>query len=161
MTDSRLENVVNNCGNTNPGFCGGYMEPTATGYTYISAIVLSTGAVTVTNDFIPLDEGMENIVSYDRAEKNDAYVGEINMLQASSFNGVNGAIWGYDMAKDPRIGNMTPFLTLGKMPVYSIIPLRDAGRQLFGTNDQRHFPPLKGAHVICAEKSHTSVVLHI
>ncbi len=42
-----------------------------------------------------------------RAEKNDAYIGEINMLQASSFSGQSGAVWGYDLAVNPEIKNKT------------------------------------------------------
>lgn len=63
-------------------FCMGYMNPGAPdGRGYISTMKLSVGTVDVKG----LDAVTENIVSYDRCEKNDAYIGQINMLTVSSF----------------------------------------------------------------------------
>ena len=165
MTDARLAEIVRNSRNTTASSCGGYLEPTATGQpgAYISTILLSTGAVDL--EQFPgfpfeedLDQGMAEIVSYDRAECNDSYIGQVNMLQASSFSGVNGAIWGYDLAVDSRIGKTYPVGRIENIPIYSLIPLRDATRQLFGVADSRHFPPQEGAMVVCAEKYRTSMV---
>ena len=165
MTDPRLAEIVRNCRNTIARSCGGYLEPTATGRpgAYVSTILLSTGAVDL--EQFPgfpfeedLDQGMAEIVSYDRAECNDSYIGQVNMLQASSFSGVNGAIWGYDLAIEPRIGKTYPVGRIENIPIYSLIPLRDATRQLFGVADERHFPPQEGAMVVCAEKYRTSMV---
>ena len=165
MANARLEAIVRNCRNTTPSSCGGYLEPTATGQpgAYVSTILLSTGAVNL--EQFPgfpfeedLDQGMAQIVSYDRAECNDSYIGQVNMLQASSFSGVNGAIWGYDLAVDSRIGKTYPVGRIENIPIYSLIPLRDATRQLFGVADERHFPPQEGAMVVCAEKYRTSMV---
>ena len=165
MADARLEEIVRNCRNTTTNSCGGYLEPTATGQpgAYVSTILLSTGAVNL--EQFPgfpfeedLDQGMAQIVSYDRAECNDSYIGQVNMLQASSFSGVNGAIWGYDLAVDSRIGKTYPVGRIENIPIYSLIPLRDATRQLFGVANERHFPPQEGAMVVCAEKYRTSMV---
>ena len=165
MTDPRLVNIIENCRNGTESTCGGYLEPTATGQpgAYVSTVLLSTGSVNLEQfpDYPfegELDQGMMDIVSYDRAERNDAYIGEINMIQASSFSGVNGAIWGYDLAIDSRIGKTYPVGRIEGIPIYSLIPLRDATRQLFGVADSRHFPPQKGAMVVCAEKYRTSMV---
>ena len=165
MADARIEEIVRNCRNMTASSCGGYQEPTATGQpgSYISTVLLSTGAVNL--EQFPgfpfdedLDQGMAQIVSYDRAECNDSYIGQVNMLQASSFSGVNGAIWGYDLAVDSRIGKTYPVGRIENIPIYSLIPLRDATRQLFGVADERHFPPQEGAMVVCAEKYRTSMV---
>ncbi len=165
MVDERLASIVRNCRNTTAGHCGGYLEPTATGQpgAYVSTVLLSTGSVNL--EQFPgypfeedLDQGMAEIVSYDRAERNDAYIGEINMMQASSFSGANGAIWGYDLAVDSRIGKTHPVGRIEGIPIYSLIPLRDATRQLFGVAERPHFPPQKGAMVVCAEKDRTSAV---
>ena len=165
MADPRLEKVVQNCRNDTATSCGGYLEPTATGQpgSYISTVLLSTGGVFVNKAMEPvmgrsLDPGMADIVSYDRAERNDAYIGEINMLQASSFSGVNGAIWGYDLAVNTHIGNMKPVGNVHDIPIYSLQPLRDSTRQLFGVADFRHFAPQKGSMFVCAEKSHTTAL---
>lgn len=139
-------------------YCMGYLNPGASGNGYISTLKLSTGLVNVEG----LDPGTEGIVSYDRCEKNDAYIGQINMLTASSFCGINGAVWGYDLAKADKIadGSLEALFKLqGKnkeIPVYPVDPLLDSTERLFGVQPQRRFPPMPGAHVVCANKSTTS-----
>lgn len=151
-------------------WCMGYMNPGASGYGYLSTMKLSVDKVGVAG----LDPGTEGIVSYDRCEKDDAYIGQINMLTASSFCGLNGALWGYHLARAEAIaeGSLKPMFTYpgpgdpGKLPgqdpvpVYPVAPLLDATVRLFGRMDRSHqgeidrrrFPPLPGAHVICANK---------
>jgi histidine decarboxylase len=43
-----------------------------------------------------------------------------------------------------------------RIPVYPVYPLLDAAQRLFGVDAQRRFPPMPGAHVICANKNFTS-----
>lgn len=142
-------------------FCMGYMNPGApNGQGYISTMKLSVGTVDVKD----LDAVTENIVSYDRCEKNDAYIGQINMLTVSSFCGQNGAVWGYDLAvhEDIATGKEKPMYMQeqpdGKpaIPVYNARPLLEASERLFGREGQRRFPPMPGAHVICANKDVTA-----
>ena len=106
---------------------------------------------------------IDGIIAYDRAEATDAYIGQINMITASSFNGVMGNIWGYDLAVAEEIQNNTqkPLFTLKQydgtpLPVYDAAPLIKAGKALFGTAKERHFPPAPGSHVICAHKDVTA-----
>jgi histidine decarboxylase len=154
-----LPTVVNGAIGADPNYCMGYMNPGASGYGYISTLKLSTGIVSMEG----LDPGTEGIVSYDRCEKNDAYIGQINMLTASSFCGVNGAVWGYHLGVADGIANGTlqPMFYQnvgGRMvvPVYPVKPLLDCAVRLFGVDEQRRFPPMPGAHVICANKNFTS-----
>jgi histidine decarboxylase len=84
------------------------------------------------------------------------------MLTASSFCGINGALWGYHLAVADEIANNTlqPMYYQSQpggpdIPVYPVYPLLDAAQRLFGTEPQRRFPPMPGAHVICANKSAT------
>ena len=135
-------------------YCDGYGNNGASGNSYIS--VLTLGAGVVESD---LDPGLEGIVSYDRAETNDTYIGQINMITASSFNGLNGLVWGYHLAQADALadGSAKPLFERqrkdgGKLLVYDAEPLLNAGARLFGTNDQRRFPLLPGAQVICAAK---------
>ena len=86
--------VVNGAVGPFDDYCDGYGNPGSSGGGYISVLKLSTGTVAKTMDSV-----LEGIVSYDRAEKNDAYAGQINMIAASSFSGPNGAVWGYDLAR--------------------------------------------------------------
>ncbi len=138
-------------------YADGYGNVGASGLGYISVLKLETGVVKK-----DMDSLLEGIVSYDRAETDGAYAGQINMVAASSFNGINGAVWGYHLAKEDSIadGSIRPLFTKkrsdGKeIPVYSVEPLLRAGQALFGTKDERRFPLLPGAHVNCAVKSNT------
>lgn len=156
--DFPLPDVVNGAVSPFAPYCMGYMNPGASGMGYISTMKLSTGIVS----FAGLDVGTQGIVSYDRCEENDAYIGQINMLTASSFNGVNGALWGYHLATADEIanGSLQPMYYQGQydgsqIPVYPVYPLLDAAERLFGIVSQRRFPPMPGAHVVCANKNAT------
>ena len=138
-------------------YCDGYGNPGASGLGYVSVLKLSTGMVAKT-----MDTGLEGIVSYDRAEKNDAYAGQINMITASSFNGINGTVWGYDVARHDGLddGSVAPLMKRTRhdgvsIPVYPVAPLLEAGQALFGTAEARRYPLLPGSHVVCATKDIT------
>ena len=139
-------------------YCDGYGRPGAKGIGYVSVLKVSTGVVEKTDDTL-----LDSIVAYDRAEANDAYIGQINMETASSFCGLAGQIWGYDIAVSEVIkeGRQKPLFSVKQydgtdLVVYDGAPLLEAGKALFGTEKQRRFPPAPGAHVICANKSVTS-----
>lgn len=152
-----LEQIVNGAVGPFDNYADGYGNPGASGLGYISVLKLETGKVKA-----DMDKVLEGIVSYDRAESNGAYVGQINMVAASSFNGLNGAVWGYDLAKEESIasGTIKPLFTRKRsdgveIPVYSVQPLLEAGQRLLGTSNERRYPILPGAHVSCAVKSNT------
>jgi histidine decarboxylase len=138
-------------------YCDGYGNPGSSGLGYISVLKLSTGMV-----LKEMDSVLEGIVSYDRAEKNDAYAGQINMIAASSFNGINGAVWGYHVARHDGFidGSVEPLMSSrrpdgSEVLVYPVDPLLDAGERLFGSAEHRRYPLLPGAHVVCATKEIT------
>jgi len=147
-----LECIVDGAIGPFESYCDGYGTVGANGLGYISVLKLQTGKVKA-----DLDVVLEDIVSYDRAESLGTYVGQINMVAASSFNGLNGAVWGYHLAKaDINKPLFTETRSDGvSIPVYSVEPLLDAGKRLFGTSEERRFPILPGAHVNCAVKDHT------
>lgn len=135
-------------------YCDGYGAPGAQGNGYVSVLKVSVGTVEKTDDFL-----LDGIVSYDRAEINDAYVGQINMLTASSFCGIAGQVWGHDLAAHNDIidKKIKPVLEIdqydgSKLHVYDAKPLLEAGIELFGTEKERRFTLLPGAHTICANK---------
>ncbi len=151
------EDVVNGAIGPFDDYCDGYGNPSASGLGYISVLKLETGLVKT-----DMDPVLEDIVSYDRAESTGTYIGQINMITASSFIGLNGVVWGYHLARATKLadGSEKPILkgTRGdgkQIPIYSLDPLLDTGRRLFGERDERRFPILPGAHVKCAVKSHT------
>ncbi|WP_039045347.1 histidine decarboxylase, pyruvoyl type [Plesiomonas shigelloides] len=139
-------------------YCDGYGAPGAQGLGYVSVLKVSSGSVYKTDDDL-----LDGIVAYDRAECNDAYVGQINMLTASSFCGLAGQVWGHDLAvhEDIHDNKIKPVLSIEQydgtmLDVFDAQPLLDAGKELFGTESNRRFPLLPGAHVICANKSVTA-----
>jgi len=153
-----IEDVVNGAVGPFDFYSDGYGNPGASGIGYVSVLTLETGLVAS-----DMDKVLEEIVSYDRAEARGTYIGQINMITASSFNGINGAVWGYHIAKADSIANNTlkPLFMKKRsdgieIPVYPVQPLLDAGKRLFGTSSQRRFPLLPGAHVRCAVKSNTA-----
>lgn len=155
--------VVNEAIGSEMDFCSGYMNPGASGNGYITTIKLSVGLVDISQSAlggVPLDIGTAQIVSYDRCECNDAYIGAINMLTASSFSGLNGAVWGFDLAEAENLRDRLLYYQQwpdgSQTPVYSIYPLLDATRRLFGTKNQLRFNPLPGSMVVCANKDATN-----
>ncbi len=85
------------------------------------------------------------------------------MLTASSFSGLQGVIWGYDIAKIETLRD--DLLYVQKWPnsdfttqVYSITPLLEATERLYGHAEieERRFNPIPGSMVVCANKSATS-----
>jgi histidine decarboxylase len=139
-------------------YCDGYGCPGAEGNGYVCVVKVATGTVAKTDDFL-----LDSIVAYDRAEANDGYTGQINMVTASSFCGIAGQVWGYDLAAADVIASeeQKPILDVAQydgsiLPVYDAQPLIDAGTALFGTEQNRRFPLVPGAHVICANRSVTA-----
>ncbi len=153
--DFSLGDVIAGAISPSHHYCMGYSNPGASGLGYIVALKLSTG-VAETKE---LDETTAGIVSYDMCERNDAYLGQINLLQASSFCGVNGAVWGYNLARAEKLEAKRLYdqpVQDGKpIPVYDVQPLLDCAVSLFGTAERRRFPLMPGAHVICAYKYKT------
>ena len=132
--------------------------PGAYGNGYVNVLKVSCGAVDKTQDNL-----IDGIVTYDKAECADAYVGQINMLTASSFNGIQGQIWGHDLAahNDVKNDRIKPLFTEkqfdgSELKVYDAKPLIQAGIELFGTDTDRRYHPAPGAHVICANKGVTA-----
>lgn len=153
----KLSSVVNGAVGAFEHYCAGYLNPGASGLGYIAAVKMSVGRVKNNGN-----EGLEKIISYDGAEKNDAYIGQVNRMNASAFCGLNGALWGYDIASPDEFKNgaIKPIKIErrwdgGRVPVWDVKPLLEATERLFGTDEQRRFPPLPGALVPCAEKNVT------
>jgi histidine decarboxylase len=137
-------------------YCDGYSRPGSKGNGYVSVLKVSVGQVEKTDDSL-----LDGIVAYDRAEANDAYIGQINMETASSFCGIAGQVWGYDLAIADDLKSEKPELSVEQydgstLPVYDAKPLLEAGEALFGTEKNRIYPPVPGGHVICANKSITA-----
>lgn len=137
-------------------YCDGFGMPGAAGLGYVSTMKVSTGL----SDLAHFDGDLElaaSIVAYDKAEKNGAYIGQINMGDASSFCGPMGKLWGYDLAVPSNLRDQL-LMTLiqadgNELPVYSADPLLDATQELFGVESKRRFPPAPGSYVLCANKS--------
>lgn len=156
-----LPEVVKGAVGPFPSHSDGYGNPGASGLGYIALITLHTGQtrreLAITGQ---TGEGLDGTLAFDRAEAGGAYLGQVNLIVASSFIGINGAIWGYDVAKASEIGERKlfeiPEPKTGGIPVYPADPLLDAASRLLGTRDTPRFPLLPGAQVIAAHKEITA-----
>lgn len=150
--------VVNQAVGPKKEFCMGYLTPTGAsgGEGYITTLKLSVGTVDVRD----LDAVTERFVAHNRCEKNDAYMGQVNIIKGSSYCGLNGALWGFDLVLHDDIARHkgAPIYTQAQpegaeVPVYNIRPLLEATERLFGKEGERRFPLMPGVHVPCASKS--------
>ncbi|MEI6478283.1 MAG: histidine decarboxylase, pyruvoyl type [bacterium] len=130
-------------------YCTGFgMLPEST---YITTPLIATGVADIECAHGGSDI-LDKIVSFDRAEGEYANITQTNMVTVSSFNGINGAILGYDFLKQ----NIRPYHLVDpeKYPnVYDAEPLFKATQALYGTIKEKHFPIAPGQHILCAYKS--------
>lgn len=141
-------------------FCDGYGNPGAEGSGYILGFVMEIGKVRL-SDIDVGSRNLDEIYAFDKAEAQGAVIGQINMITVSSFCGPMGYIWGYDLAKHDKLRQPSQ-MGLSKVTfknwsakLYSLRPLLDATRDLFGTVSNKKFPIIPGAHVPCAVKDIT------
>ncbi|KID42356.1 histidine decarboxylase, pyruvoyl type [Fructilactobacillus fructivorans] len=134
----------------------GYMEPGNLGGGYVTGLKVDAGTREKTDDSM-----LDGIVSYDRAECKNAYIGQINMMTASSFTGVQGHILGYDLLRNPAVDKAQPLFYEtqwdgSKLPIYDGKPLQDSLVEFFGTADNRRHYPAPGSFIVCANKGVTA-----
>ncbi len=153
-----LQDVVGGAIGPFDDYCDGYGNPGSSGPGYISVVKLSTGMVAR-----QMESLVEEIISHDRAEKNDAYAGQVNMMQSSPLSGLNSAIWGYDVARHDGLtaGTIRPtgVRTQADGTQVQLLPagpLLEAGEQLFGSESSRRYPLLPGTHVHATIKELTA-----
>lgn len=122
---------------------------------YLLGLVLGVASVPI-NLSHKGSQILDEINAFDRAEIEETYIGQINMIIVSSFCGPQGLIWGYDLAvpnnlkTHHRLVSPTVEQFDRMIPVYTAQPLLEATKELFGTVTEKRFPLLPGAHVPCA-----------
>lgn len=134
----------------------GYMEPGNIGNGYVAGLKVDAGVCDKTDDDV-----LDGIVSYDRAETKNAYIGQINMTTASSFTGVQGHVIGYDLLRNPAVDSAKPLFSVpqwdgSELPIYDAKPLQDALVEYFGTRDELRHCPAPGSFIVCANKGVTT-----
>ncbi len=131
-------------------FCMGYMNPGAiNGNGYVVGLKMSADSVLLKN----MDTISQIGVAYKRCARNDAYMGQVNLHGCSHYVGLNGALWGYDLARHDGLKTQSPLYLqpqqgAGEIPVYDLEPLLKATERLFGTVDAQRFPVMPGAQLI-------------
>ncbi|UQS82254.1 histidine decarboxylase, pyruvoyl type [Bombilactobacillus folatiphilus] len=134
----------------------GYMEPGNLGNGYVTGVKVDAGVREKTDDDV-----LDGIVSYDRAETKNAYIGQINMTTASSFTGPQGHFLGYDLLRNPQVDQAKPLFSVKQwdgsdLPIYDAKPLQDSLVEYFGVRDQRRHYPAPGSFIVCANKGVTA-----
>ncbi|MCI1554455.1 MAG: histidine decarboxylase, pyruvoyl type [Levilactobacillus sp.] len=142
--------------NTYKQYSRGYMEPGNIGNGYVAGLKVDAGVRDKTDDDV-----LDGIVSYDRAETKNAYIGQINMTTASSFTGPQGHVIGYDLLKNPEVDTAKPLFTEkqwdgSELPIYDAKPLQDSLVEYFGMNNERRHYPAPGSFIVCANKGVTA-----
>ena len=134
-------------------YCEGFGN-NDTGGCYVATPIITAG---MTRHIGPRDRPLilEQIQAFDTAEAEGAYIGQINLSQISSFCGLNGVIWGHDVANCSQRLRELPasFCGSSRVPVYELDPLLAASKRLLGTATQRRFPIIPGSMVPAAYKS--------
>jgi hypothetical protein len=101
MTDSRIVDVITHTVGPEKSYTVGYLNPTGIpgkGCTYRATMRLSVATVKAE----ALERGTQRIVPYDQCESTDAYIGQMNMMTASSLCGPRTGAAGFDLAVGER-----------------------------------------------------------
>jgi len=151
--------IVRSAVSTFDKYCDGYGNPGTEGNGYFLGVVLGCGVT----DFNLSHDGsimLDEIDAFDKAEVGQTTIGQINMTIVSSFCGLHGLIWGFDVIRANNIRRHLGFgpksvvdVSGSEIPVYSIEPMVEATKELFGTVEQKRFPLIPGGHVPCASKN--------
>ena len=72
-------------------------------------------------------------------------MGQINMITASSFTGLQGSTLGYDILRNPEVDESNPLFSVkqwdgSELPIYDSKPLQNALVEYFGTEQERRHP---------------------
>lgn len=141
-------------------YCNGFGSPGNIGTSYIMTPLLAVG-----KDRIKFSHQgstrLDEINAFDLAEVETAYIGQLNLIQVSSFCGPQGLVWGYDIAQKDISRTVT--LLAGykyknicgePIQVYSAWPLIESSVALYGSRNAPRFPIIPGSHVPAAYKSY-------
>lgn len=138
-----------------------YCEGCLNQNSYIAGVVMGVGVFKETFTHAG-SKKLDSIVAFDRAEVETAYIGQINMIEVSSFCGPGSFLWGHDLAKKDDIPlpdyyskELVKEFAAKGIKIKNIENLVEATTALFGTNNARHFPLFPGSHVPCAVKTLT------
>jgi histidine decarboxylase len=134
-------------------YCEGFGNNDSRGC-YINTPLIATGTAKLKGTY---DRSLvlEQIQAFDTAQAEGAYIGQINLIQVSSFCGPNGLVWGHDVmevSKHP-ISSQDVIRNGKQVPVYDADPLFAASVRLFGTAKKRRFPIIPGSLVPAAYKT--------
>ncbi|MEY4744271.1 MAG: hypothetical protein RL272_216 [Candidatus Parcubacteria bacterium] len=134
------------------GYCQGARDPNR--YVVAFNVAAAKTKRRFTHD---ASDGLDRINAFDRAEIAAMNMGQINMIEVSSFCGREGYVWGRDIAapaslRQKRLFDL-PQWDGTNVPVFDGAPLIAAARTLFGTVESRRFPIAPGSHCPTAHKS--------
>lgn len=122
---------------------------------YITAPLIGLGLTELSCSH-PGSTMLDRIIAFDRAESSAANLTQTNLIAVSSFCGINGLIWGYDLARQPLVHHEL-LCPNGHSNAFELTPLLKATESLLGTVQMPRFPVAPGEHLVCAYKSHTSL----
>jgi histidine decarboxylase len=92
---------------------------------------------------------LERTIAFDRAEGECANLTQTNLIQVSSFCGLQGLLLGCDLLRQEE----RPHPLMDAPHLLDLEPLCQATRALLGTVREKRFPLLPGQHLLCAYKA--------
>jgi len=151
-TTKEIKEILSSVESPYDNYCAGHQGQSS----YVAGVVIGSAATSK-----KLGHGksrvLDHINTFDMAEVDNAYLGQINMIRVSSFCGPSGLLWGHDLAKEESF-KITDLLTKQDLSEFKNIKiahgknLRKAAKELFGTRDKKVFPFRPGEHVFAAKK---------
>lgn len=140
------------------GYCtGSISEPNGS---YITAVNIAVAKVKRQYEHHG-SKTLDYICAFDKAEANEAYLGQTNIIYVSSFCSPDSFLWGYHLAKPSKGYHAHPLLhetkKINGAAILSAEPLTAAFRELVGDKQSRKFPFYPGTLLPAAGKSIESV----
>ena len=152
MESKRISDIVREAKSPYGDYCFGYPGIG----TYFTCFLIGKSSVPIKFSHAG-STNLDEIDAFDMSETSDAYVGQINMVTASSFCGPHGVIWGHDVVRNDShsildLLDQSDIDEFRGLQIHHGKNLREAARALFGTVDNPQFPLLPGSHVFTANK---------
>jgi histidine decarboxylase len=148
-----VSRILSNAASTHALYCEGFGNNDSKGC-YINTPLIAAGTAKLKGAY---DRSLvlEQIQAFDTAQAEGAYIGQINLIQVSSFCGPNGLIWGHDVMESPKrpLSSDEAIRNTKGAPVYDAESLFAASVRLFGTAKKRRFPIIPGSLVPAAYKT--------
>ncbi len=152
MDYKRKKEILHSVKSPYQNYCAGHRGQSS----YVSGVVIGTSSAP--KEFSHKGSTiLDHINVFDLAEIDNTNIGQINMIEVSSFCGPGGLLLGHDFLEDNSLDISLLFEkedidSFKEVEICHAGNLRNSMRSVFGTIDEKKFPFLPGEHVFAAKK---------